>query len=94
MEEAHESSLYLIRRDGFTLVVSNDLDGRNEVRASSHMVIPLISFRSPIPASNEAYPVKDEGENHMEQQGSLPDSQFRRAFQGYCYKLVAAVIPM
>ena len=94
VKEANEPSLYLIRPDGFTLVVSDDIDGRNKVRARfAYRDTPyLLSVTDP--GIERTYLVKDHGEYPLSNRDLYLTVSLGKPFNGYCYKLVAAVITM
>ncbi|MEK7827361.1 MAG: hypothetical protein AAB299_06480, partial [Thermodesulfobacteriota bacterium] len=92
VKEANDPSLYLIRPDDFTLVVSDDLDGRNKVRARfAYRDTPyLLSVTDP--GIERTYLMKDQGEYPLINRDLYLTVSLGEPFNGYCYKLVAAVI--
>ena len=92
VKEANEPSLYLIRPDDFTLIVSDDLDGRNKVRARfAYRDIPyLLSVTDP--GIERTYLMKDQGEYPLIDRDLYLTVSLGEPFNGYCYKLAAAVI--
>ena len=92
VKEANDPSLYLIRPDDFTLVVSDDLDGRNKVRARfAYRETPyLLSVTDP--GIERTYLMKDHGEYPLINRDLYLTVSLGEPFNGYCYKLVAAVI--
>ena len=89
---ANEPSLYLIRPDDFTLIVSDDLDGLNKVRARfAYRETPyLLSVTDP--GIERTYLMKEHGEYPLINGDLYLTVSLGEPFNGYCYKLVAAVI--
>ena len=92
VSEANEPSIYLIRPNDFTLVVSGDLDGRNKVRArfAHRDTSYLLSVTDP--GIERTYLIKDHGEYPLIAKDLYLTVSLGEPFNGYCYKLVAAVI--
>lgn len=92
VEKGTESSLYLIRPDDFTLVVSDDLDGRKKVRARfTYCKTPyLISVTDP--RIERIYLMRKQGEYPLHAEDLYLTVSLGGPFNGYCYKLAAAVI--
>jgi ATP-dependent DNA helicase RecQ len=89
---ANEPSLYLIRPDGFTLIVSDDLDGRNKVRARFAYRDTSYLLSVTDPGIERIYLMKDHGEYPLINKDLYLTVSLGEPFNGYCYKLVAAVI--
>ncbi|MHB8090630.1 MAG: dual OB domain-containing protein [Syntrophales bacterium] len=91
---AKEPSLYLIRPVGFTLIVSADLDGRKKVRArfAYHDTAYLLSVTDP--GIERTYLMEHHGEYPLTDKDLYLTVSLGEPFNGYCYKLVAAVITM
>jgi len=89
-----DPSLYLIRPDGFTLIVSAALDGGKKVRArfTYHDASYLLSVTDPV--IERAYLLEDHGEYTLTDKALYLTVSLGEPFDGYCYKLVAAVIAM
>ena len=85
-------SLCLIRPDDFVLDVSDDLDGRKKVRAKfTYREIPyLLSVTDPV--IEKTYLMKERGEYPLAAKDLYLTVSLGEPFNGYCYKLVAAVI--
>ncbi len=91
-KKTDEPSLYLIRPDDFTLVVSDDIDGRKKVRArfSYNGTMYLLAVTDPL--IEKAHLIKERGEYPLVAKDIYLTISLGEPFQGYCYKLVAAVI--
>ena len=89
-----EPSIYLIRPDGFTLIVSADLDERKKVRASFTYrdASYLLSVTDPL--IERTYLMKNHGEYPLTDKDLYLTVSLGEPFNGYCYKLIAAVITM
>ena len=87
-----ESSLFLIRPNEFTILVSDDLDGRKKVRARfTYRDIPyLLSVTDP--SIERAYLLRKQGEYQLNAEALYLTVSLGEPFNGYCYKLVAAII--
>lgn len=90
--EKAEPSLYLIRPDGFTILVSDDLDGRKKVRARFSYRETMYLLAVTDPAIEKAYLMKEQGEYPLGDGKTYLTVSMSEPFNGYCYKLAAAVI--
>lgn len=89
-----EPSLYLIRPGGFALIVSADPDGRKKVRARFTYRDASYLLSVTDPAIEQPYLGKDHGEYPLTHKDLYLTVSLGEPFNGYCYKLVAAVITM
>jgi len=92
LREANDSSLYLIQPDDFTLVVSDDLDGRKKVRARFTYRDTLYLLSVTDPGVERTYLMKEQGEYPLITKNLYLTVSLGEPFNGYCYKLAAAVI--
>jgi len=85
-------SLCLIRPDDFVLDVSDDLDGRKKVHAKfTYREIPyLLSVTDPV--IEKTYLMKERGAYPLAAKDLYLTVSLGEPFNGYCYKLVAAVM--
>lgn len=92
LREANDVSLYLIRPDGFTLLVSDDLDGKKKVRARfAYRDTPyLLSVTDP--GIERIYLMRERGEYPLIAGDLYLTVSLGEPFHGFCYKLAAAVI--
>lgn len=92
LQGANEPTIYLIRPDDFSLVVSDDLDGRKKVRAKFvYRKTPyLISVTDP--GIEKMYLMRKQGEYPFNAKDLYLTVSMGEPFNGYCYKLAAAVI--
>ncbi len=90
--QASAPTLYLIRPDGFSLVVSDDTDGRKRVQARFiyHDIPYLLSVTDP--HIERIFLRKDHGEYPLCDEVLYLTISLGEPFYGYCYKLAAAVI--
>jgi ATP-dependent DNA helicase RecQ len=90
--KATGSSLYLILPDDFTLLVSDDLDGRKKVRAkfAYRQTTYLLSVTDPV--IERDYLMMAHGEYPIGAKDIYLTVSLGEPFNGYCYKLVAAVL--
>ncbi|MBN1662329.1 MAG: DNA helicase RecQ [Deltaproteobacteria bacterium] len=92
LREADGTSLYLIRPDDFTILVSDDPDGRKKIRSRfSYRGIPyLLSVTDPV--IERTYLMKNQGEYPLNAEEVYLTVSLSEPFNGYCYKLAAAVL--
>lgn len=91
-QQGNDPSLYLIKPDGFTVIVSDDIDGRKKVRARfEYQNIPYILVVTD-PGIEMTYLMKDNGEYPLIASDLYLTVSLSEPFHGYCYKLAAAVI--
>lgn len=93
-KDVTESSLYLIRPDDFTLVVSHDLDGLKKVRARFTYYDVSYLFSVTDQEIEKTYLMRKQGEYPLDAKKLYLTISFGEPFNEYCYKLVAAVIMM
>ena len=92
MREANEPTIYLIRPNDIALVVNDDLDGRKKVRArfayrDTHYLLSVTD-----PVIERTYLMKEPGEYPLNAKDTYLTVSMGEPFNGYCYKLAAAVI--
>jgi len=90
--KSHAPSLYLIRPDDFMLLVSDDLYGKKKVNArfTYRGTIYLLSVTDSI--IEREYLVKAQDEYSIGAKNVFLTVSMGEPFNGFCYKLVAAVI--
>jgi len=92
LREANWPSLYLIRPDDVSLLISDDLDGRKKVRARfSYRDMPYL-LSATDPGIERTYLMKAQGEYPLNAGNLYLTVSLGEPFNGFCYKLVAAVI--
>jgi len=92
VREANDLSLCFIRPEGFTFVVSDDLDGRKKVRA--HFIYNETPYLLSVtdPDIERTYLKKQHGEYPLNAGDVYLTLSLSEPFNGYCYKLIAAII--
>jgi len=90
--KANDPSLYLIQPDDFTILVSNDLYGRKKVLARfAYRGTPYLLSVTDMVIERD-YLIKPRGEYPLGDKDIYFTISLGEPFNGYCYKLVAAVI--
>lgn len=85
-------SLYLIRPENFTILVTDDLYGRKKVNARfTYREVPYLLSVTDMVVERE-YLMKPQGEYPQNSQNFYLTISLGEPFNGFCYKLVAAVM--
>ncbi|MBN1614375.1 MAG: DNA helicase RecQ [Deltaproteobacteria bacterium] len=92
VNEGNNPSLYLIRPDQFTVIVSDDLDGRKKVSARFDYRNTSYLLAVTDPVMERKYLMKDHGEYPFTTGDLYTTISLGEPFNGYCYKLLAAVM--
>jgi ATP-dependent DNA helicase RecQ len=87
-------SLYLINPDFFTLLVADDRYARKKVRARFSYRGAPYTLSVTDPAIEKTYLMKPRGEYHLGDLDVYLTISLGEPFNGYCWKLIAAVITM
>ena len=89
---ASKSSICLIQPHDFTLLVSDDLDGRKKVRAGfTYRHTPYLLAVTD-PGIEKTYLMKEQGEYPLNVRDLYITVSLSEPFNNFCYKLIAAVI--
>ncbi|MBW6486422.1 MAG: RecQ family ATP-dependent DNA helicase [Syntrophobacterales bacterium] len=94
LKKAAPPSLYLIKPDFFTLLVADDLFARKKVRARFSYRGTTYTLSVTDPVIEKTYLMKQRGEYPLSDQEIYLTISMGEPFNGYCYKLIAAVITM
>lgn len=92
LREVNRPSLYLIRPNDFTLLVSDDFDGRKKVRARFLYRDTPYVFSVTDPGIERTYLMKEQGEYPLNAVNLYLTVSLGEPLNGFCYKLIAAVI--
>lgn len=90
--KANGPSICLIQPQVFTLLVSDDLDGRKKVRAKFTYSHTPYLLAVTDPGIEKTYLMKEQGEYPLNVRNLYITVSLSEPFNNFCYKLVAAVI--
>lgn len=94
LRKTTKPSLYLIKPDDLTILVADDLYARKKIRARfTYRGIPY-TLSVTDPAIEKTYLMKLRGEYPLSDQEVYLTISMGEPFNGYCYKLIAAMITM